>query len=309
MPLQADTLHRFLFDNAPVKGELVQLPNTWRTILHAAKKRAYPQVVTELLGQMTAACALLSANLKFDGSFIMQIHGDGPVQLLVAECRADLTIRATASLAENAIINDNMGLNELLNLHGNARFAITLDPNNRQEGQQPYQGIVPLMGETMAEILMHYMRTSEQLDTYIDLAADADNCAGILLQKLPLHGGSQNHNENQNLHVWDELDAIVQTLSPDELLNAPAETLLHRLFWQYPFEQVTTQDVLFGCTCSPQKVANMVKMLGMDEACDMIDEDNRMEVGCDFCGQTYVLSGEQVRALFDPAAEIKPQLH
>ena len=99
MQLQADNLHRFLFDNAPVKGELVQLPNTWRTILHAAKKRAYPQVVIELLGQMTAACALLSANLKFDGSFIMQIHGDGPVQLLVAECRADLTIRATASLA------------------------------------------------------------------------------------------------------------------------------------------------------------------------------------------------------------------
>ena len=103
--------------------------------------------------------------------------------------------------------------------------------------------------------------------------------------------------------VAEDLDAHM------ELLNTPADSLLHRLFWQYPFEQVTTQDVLFGCTCSPQKVANMVKMLGMDEACDMIDEDNRMEVGCDFCGQTYVLSGEQVRALSDPAAEIKPQLH
>ena len=307
MPLQADTLHRFLFDNAPVKGELVQLPNTWRTILHAAKKRAYPNRVIELLGQMTAACALLSANLKFDGSLIMQIHGDGPVQLLVVECRADLTIRATATLAENAVINDDMALSELLNLHGNARFAITLDPNNRQEGQQPYQGIVPLIGESMAEILMHYMATSEQLDTHIYLAANKHSCAGVLLQKLPLHGGSQN--DSQNLHIWDELSSIIPTLSAPELLDTASDTLLHRLFWQYPFEQITTEDVLFGCTCSPQKVANMLKMLGEEEACGMMAQDNHMEVGCDFCGQTYRLSGEQVRALFDPATDVKVQLH
>ena len=132
MTLPTDTLYRFLFANAPVKGELVQLPNTWRTITQTAKKRAYPAVVTEILGQMTAACTLLSANLKFDGSMIMQIHGDGPIQLLVVECRSDLTIRATAKVAENANIDAQMDLQTLLNQNGNARFAITLDPNERQ---------------------------------------------------------------------------------------------------------------------------------------------------------------------------------
>ena len=171
MTLPTDTLYRFLFANAPVKGELVQLPHTWHTITHTAKKRAYPAVVTEILGQMTAACTLLSANLKFDGSMIMQIHGDGPIQLLVVECRSDLTIRATAKVAENANIDAQMDLQTLLNQNGNARFAITLDPNERQPGQQPYQGIVPLHGETIAEILMHYMSASEQLDTHIELAA------------------------------------------------------------------------------------------------------------------------------------------
>ena len=131
MTLPTDTLYRFLFANAPVKGELVQLPHTWHTITHTAKKRAYPAVVTEILGQMTAACTLLSANLKFDGSMIMQIHGDGPIQLLVVECRSDLTIRATAKVAENANIDAQMDLQTLLNQNGNARFAITLDPNER----------------------------------------------------------------------------------------------------------------------------------------------------------------------------------
>ncbi len=300
MPLATDTLYRFLFTNAPVKGELVQLPNTWHTITHTAKKRAYPAVVTELLGQMTAACTLLSANLKFDGSMIMQIHGDGPIQLMVVECRSDLTIRATAKVNEQANIDADMSLQELLNQNGKARFAITLDPNDRQPGQQPYQGVVPLQGETMAEILMHYMQASEQLETHIQLAANAESCAGILLQKLPLHGGAQN--ESQNLHVWDELRSIVQTVGKDELLNTDSDTLMHRLFWQYPIEHSTEQNVQFGCTCSPQKVTDMLKMLGEEEAMDMIDESNRVEVSCDFCGQVYELTGEQVKALFDPNA-------
>ena len=307
MTLPTDTLYRFLFANAPVKGELVQLPHTWRTITHTAKKRAYPAVVTEILGQMTAACTLLSANLKFDGSMIMQIHGDGPIQLLVVECRSDLTIRATAKVAENANIDAPMDLQTLLNQNGNARFAITLDPNERQPGQQPYQGIVPLHGETIAEILMHYMSASEQLDTHIELAANSHSCAGVLLQKLPLHGGVQS--ESQNLHVWDELCSIVKTVGSEELLNTDADTLMHRLFWQYPLEHSTEQNVQFGCTCSPQKVTDMLKMLGEDEASDMLSEQNHVEVSCDFCGQAYELTAEQVRALFDPNVEPTSQLH
>ena len=307
MTLPTDTLYRFLFANAPVKGELVQLPHTWHTITHTAKKRAYPAVVTEILGQMTAACTLLSANLKFDGSMIMQIHGDGPIQLLVVECRSDLTIRATAKVAENANIDAQMDLQTLLNQNGNARFAITLDPNERQPGQQPYQGIVPLHGETIAEILMHYMSASEQLDTHIELAANSHSCAGVLLQKLPLHGGVQS--ESQNLHVWDELCSIVKTVGADELLNTDADTLMHRLFWQYPLEHSTEQNVQFGCTCSPQKVTDMLKMLGEDEASDMLSEQNHVEVSCDFCGQAYELTAEQVRALFDPNVEPTSQLH
>lgn len=295
-----DTLHRILFQNAPVKGELVQLPNTWNCLLTTNQKRHYPPVVEKLVGEMVAASALLSANLKFDGSLIMQIHGDGPILLLVAECRADLTVRAMAKLRDNAVVSEDMTLEQLINVNGQARFAITLDPNDKMPGQQPYQGIVPLDGESIAEILMHYMDASEQLDTHIQLSASHDSCAGLLLQKLPLHGGS---NTGDKAHIWEEVNHIAQTLTDEELLSKPSETILHQLFWQYPIEQHTTQDCQFGCTCTPLKVSNMLVMLGEEEAMDMV-QNAQVEVSCDFCGQEYVLSETQVKSLFSPDAKI-----
>lgn len=294
----SDTLHRFLFKNAPVKGEFVRLPKTWRDI---RAHRRYPALVEKVLGELVAASALLSANLKFDGSLIMQIHGDGPVQLLVAECRSDLTVRATAKLRDDAVIDSQMSLVDLINQNGDGRFAITLDPNNRQEGQQPYQGIVPLIGTSMAEILTHYMESSEQLDTVIQLAADDQHAAGFLLQRLPDHGGTLNA---ASTHSWAELANIGQTLGTTELLETDTDTLMHRLFWEHPIDAHTTEPVQFACTCSPAKVANMLTMLGIDEATEMLDEQREINVSCDFCGQKYNLNAAQVQALFEPDADV-----
>lgn len=293
-----DTLHRFLFQTSPVKGEITHLPNTWRDI--RAHKR-YPAAVEKILGELVAASALLSANLKFDGSLIMQIHGDGPVQLLVAECRSDLTVRATAKVRDNAVITDDMDMTALINAHGNGKFAITLDPNHRQEGQQPYQGIVPLEGNSMAQVLMHYMSASEQLDTLIQLAADSDNAAGFLLQRLPSHGGGLNVDFTNS---WDELENIGRTLGTEELLKHDTDTLMHRLFWEHPRDAHTTEPVQFACTCSPAKVANMIHMLGIEEATEMLDEQREINVSCDFCGQKYNLNAAQVQALFEPDADV-----
>src|SRR5690606_23017395 len=142
----ADTLQKFLFEDASVRGELVELPDTWRQVL---ARRSYPPAVQNTLGQMLAAAALLSANLKFNGALIMQIHGDGPVSLLVVECDAQLRMRATAKLAADSVIADDASFTELVNQHGNGRFAITLDPKDKLPGQQAYQGIVPLDGATV----------------------------------------------------------------------------------------------------------------------------------------------------------------
>ena len=131
-----DNLQKFMFEHAGVRGELVELPNTWQEIL---SHQHYPQPVKVILGELLAAAALLSANLKFNGSMIMQIHGDGPIKLLVVECDSELRLRATAKLAANAVIADDATLSDLVHSHGQGRFVITLDPNDKMPGQQAYQ--------------------------------------------------------------------------------------------------------------------------------------------------------------------------
>src|ERR1041384_6845689 len=157
-----DTLQKFIFDNAADRGELIEISDTWREI---QARHAYPKAVRTALGEMVAASALLSANLKFNGAIVMQIFGDGPVRLLVVECDAQLRIRATAKLAPDAELADDASLTEMFNAHGKGRFVITLDPVDKVPGQQPYQGVVPLIGDDMATVIENYMLRSEQMDT------------------------------------------------------------------------------------------------------------------------------------------------
>ena len=288
-----DNLQKFMFENAGVRGELVELPNTWQQIL---SNQTYPPAVKTILGELLAASALLSSNLKFNGTMVMQIHGDGPVKLLVVECDADLNLRATAKMREDAIIADDANLTELIHAHGQGRFVITLDPNDKMPGQHAYQGIVPLDGETVATVIENYMMRSEQLDTKIWLAADDQVARGMLLQKLPMTGGHQASDkkdsapelkEENETEAWNRAMALGGTLKQAELLNTDIETLMRRLFWEETLRVFTVQHPKFLCNCSREKVGNMLKMLGESEINTAISELGKLDIHCDFCGKLY----------------------
>ncbi|AOZ05772.1 Hsp33 family molecular chaperone HslO [Cupriavidus malaysiensis] len=321
-----DTLQKFLFDAAPVRGELVRLESTWREVL---ERQHYPAPVRQLLGEMMAAAALLSANLKFNGALVMQLHGDGPVRMLVVECLSDLSLRATAKLAEDVELADDATLAELVNVGGRGRFAITLDPHDKLPGQQPYQGIVPLADEngplaSMSEVLEHYMHSSEQLDTRLWLAADDQVAAGMLLQKLPSYGGTleaghareaavvgetggalDGVGQAQDLDTWDRACQLGATLKAPELLAESPDTLLRRLFWEdlqaaglRVFEPARPQ---FRCSCSRAKVAGMLQSLGREEIEGLLAERGAADIRCDFCGQQYHFDAVDCAQLFAPA--------
>ncbi|SDD22969.1 molecular chaperone Hsp33 [Cupriavidus sp. YR651] len=306
-----DLLQKFLFDAAPVRGELVRMEATWQEVLN---RHAYPAPVRRLLGEMMAAAALLSANLKFNGALVMQLHGDGPVRMLVVECLSDLSMRATAKIAEGADVADDATLTQLVNVHGHGRFAITLDPQDKLPGQQAYQGIVPLSDEhgplaTMGAVLEHYMQASEQLDTRLWLASNDQVAAGMLLQKLPSYGGTMegqgsqpaqvgetgaplgDEGRAQDLDTWDRACQLGATLKDEELLAESPDTLLRRLFWEdlqatglRVFDPLTPH---FQCSCSRAKVAGMLQSLGQAEVESIIAERGHVEIHCDFCGQRY----------------------
>ncbi|MGV3726934.1 Hsp33 family molecular chaperone HslO [Hydrogenophaga sp.] len=297
-------LHKFVFEGLPVRGMLVRLTDAWQDILQRHREGGgYPTAVTELLGEMTAAATLMQANIKFNGALIMQIMGDGPVKLAVAEVQPDLSLRATATVVGE--VAQDAPLSHMVNVNNQGRCAITLDPKDRLPGQQPYQGVVPLFGdqreklEKLSEVIEHYMLQSEQLDTRLVLAADDKIAAGLLIQRLPLQGsanlaGQSGARDEDQIGVnedYNRIAILASSLKREELLTLDADTILRRLFWEEDvrrFEPLTGEHgPRFACTCSRERVGGMLRSLGRDEVESILAEQGQVEVGCEFCGAQY----------------------
>jgi molecular chaperone Hsp33 len=308
-------LHKFLFEGLPVRGMVVRLTDGWREVLRRREQggESWPEPVRALMGQMAAAAVLMQANIKFNGALVLQVFGDGPVRLAVAEVQPDLAFRVTATVT--GAVADGATLEAMLNVGGGGRCAITLDPKDKLPGQQPYQGVVPLHGDLreplqqLSEVLAHYMLQSEQLDTRLILAANDDVAAGLLIQRLPVEGSGnlgagRNEDEIGLNEAYNRISLLAGTLSSDELLGLDVDTLLRRLFWEENlrrFEPMRGELApRFACACSRERVAQMLRGLGQEEVDSVIAEQGRVEVGCEFCGSKYHFDAVDAGELFVP---------
>jgi len=318
-----DELHKFLFEGLPVRGMLVRLTDSWRDLLRRRDPAhggggAFAPPVRGLLGEMAAASVLMQSNIKFNGALILQVQGVGPVKLAVAEAQPDLSFRVTASVV--AEVPPQAGLEALLNVDGRGRCSITLDPRDRQPGQQPYQGVVPLHGDRgeplqcLSEVLEHYMLQSEQLDTRLVLAANDEIAAGLLIQRLPsagagnLEGQAAERNED-GIGLSEDFNRIAHlaaTLTSDELLSLDAPTVLRRLFWEEKLLRFAPLTPRFACTCSRNRVGGMLLGLGRTEVDEVLAERGNVEVGCEFCGAQYRFDAVDVGELFVAPADHPP---
>jgi molecular chaperone Hsp33 len=288
----SDSLQRFLLESTPVRGEIVHLDATWRAVL---ERRRYPAQLQALLGDMMAAAALLSAILKFEGSLIMQMQGNGPVQLLVVEATSEHTLRATAKW-EGELVQGSV--TELL---GAGRFVISIVPRG---GKQTYQSIVAIEGETIAQALEHYMAKSEQLETRLWLASDSRQAAGMLLQKLPAA-------PTQDTDAWNRATQLGETIRREELLSLPAREIIRRLYHEEDVRVFDSRPVAFRCSCSRERVTSMLRMLGHNEVKSIIAERNTVEVDCEFCGRHYTFDAVDAEQVFaaDLITRAQPTRH
>ncbi len=325
-------LHKFIFEGLPVRGAVVRLTDAWGEILRRRASNtshgAYPPAVQNLLGEMTAAAVLMQSNIKFNGALVLQVFGDGPVKLAVVEVQSNLAVRATATV--NGVVDAQASLSQLVNVDNAGRCAITLDPQDRQPGQQPYQGVVPLFGdhreklEKFSDVLQHYMLQSEQLDTTLVLAADDKVAAGLLIQRLPMAGAANlsgtaaRADEDQiglNEH-YNRIAMLASSLKREELLTLDVDTILHRLFWEETllrFEPLQGETgPHFSCTCSRERVGRMIQGLGPQEAQSILQERADIEVGCDFCAAQYRFDAVDVAQIFHQPEQVSPasgQIH
>jgi molecular chaperone Hsp33 len=250
------------------------------------ERHEYPPVLRTVLGELMAAGALLAATLKFDGSIILQLQGNGPVKLIVVECTSEQTLRATAKW--DGELEDDAGFGTLL---GDGRFVITLVPT---DGGQTYQGVVAIDSAGVAASLEHYMQNSEQLDTRLWLVAGKERAAGLLLQKLPAR-------EDPDEDSWNRATKLAETITDPELLQLPAQNLLHRLYHEEDIRLFEPRPVSFRCSCSAERVAAMLKMLGLAEVRAILEERDTVEVTCEFCNRAYHYDRVDAEQLFAAA--------
>lgn len=299
-----DTLHHFLFEDSfnnpmPIRGNLVRLNHTFTQGL---QHQTLPTVLKIALGELMAASALLSSTLKMDGVMVLQLQSKGVLKLLVVECTSDLKMRATAKWDETQ--TDKLAQQSFFNLIKNGQFIITLDP---KEGEA-YQGIVPIEGETIAQMLENYMLRSQQIDTTLWLQSDETSASGMLLQKLP---ETLSNTFEPDSDAWNRVNQLANTVSDDELQHLAAETLLTRLFAEENVRLFEPKPTQFYCSCNQTSVASMLRMLGRDELDSILAEFGKIEVNCDFCNKHYLFDAVDTAQILatDAAINISQAKH
>src|ERR1700688_3692955 len=297
-----DCLHRFMFDQYPIRGHLVHLDAAWRALtLH----REYPAAIRDTLGEAVAASLLLAATVKFEGVLSLQLQGDGPVHLMLAQCTGGLGVRGLARYREGVHTGTRAGADarsdadRIVDLIGAGNLTVTLETD---DGAQRYQGIVPIAGRRLAESLQVYFENSEQLPTRLRLHADAFGVSGMLLQKLPVADAPLCAAAVDAAAVedaWRRVQLIGETLTPEELQTLADADILHRLFNEDDVRLFEPAPVYFRCRGSRERVSRMLQGLGDAETRSVLAERGEVEVRCDFCNRAYVFDAVDVAQLFN----------
>ncbi|GAW86350.1 molecular chaperone Hsp33 [Bathymodiolus platifrons methanotrophic gill symbiont] len=279
---EKDILRRFLFDGLAVRGEWLNLTESWQA---AKQHHQYPEPVIQLLGEALVAATLLSATIKFNGNLILQAQGDGPLKSLVAQSSNKKEIRGWARCD-----NDSTG-NNLPDLLGAGRIVLTIEPDQGE----PYQGIVPLIGDRLENAVETYFTQSEQLKTRLWLFANEHQAAGLLIQELP----AQQDTETQE--DWTRIEALANTISKEELLTLPCEEVLHRLFNEEPVRLFTAEPISFKCRCSVEKVETTLLSLGREAVDEILAEQSEIIADCEFCSTKYHFDKVDIARVFSGA--------
>ena len=293
----ADSLVKLLFPNQNCHVQSIRLTDSWQQMKASLEA---PAPVLRMLGELAAAAALMASGLKFEGALVLQIVGDGPVKLALVEVRSGLKIRATVQMRAGMEVPPNATFKDMVNANGQGRCAAILDLADRRPNEDPYQGVVPLTGNTVAETLEGFMTMSEQLPTRMWLSADENAAGGLIMQRLPAHGGkaAEGTTEDTVEEGFREVQTFAQTVTPSELLEIEPMELCRRLFWELNPNVLDELTPTFSCRCSRENITQMIRSFGEKEAREIIAEQGTLKVRCEFCGSIYLFDAKDIDAIF-----------
>lgn len=289
-PSPDDFLHRFRLENAGVRGALVRLDRTWQRV---NANGDYDAALADLLGRTLAASALFTGTIKFQGRLSIHVRHSGALRLLFAECTDKGELRGIARA--DAALPDAQP-----KLQPGAQLAITIE-NAATDSR--YQGLVAVESDDLERAFEGYFERSEQLPTRIVLASAGNRCGGILLQQIAGTGGAP----MGDVDGWNRVGHLLATLTTPELLELAPQDILLRLFHDEAVRMQPAQPLSFACTCSRERVAEMLRSLGRAESDSVIAEQGSVETTCEFCNRRYVFDAADIDSVFaDVGADATP---
>jgi molecular chaperone Hsp33 len=293
-----DLLRPFQLERSHLRGRFVRLGQTVDYVLSA---HAYPPPVSDLLGQLLVLAGALAGGLKFKGSFSLQIRGDGPVRLLVADCTNDGRMRGYAGFDAEAVAD--LADAAPMALLGKGVLALTID--QRSVGGEISQGIVDLAGETLSDCMLGYFERSEQVRTGIRVAVGKDpmtdrwQAGAIVVQALPVTDPRKEMEADED---WRRAMVLLGTATDTELLD-PAlgpDDLLFRLFHEDGVRVFQPLTLFPGCGCDENRVTTMLQSFPLDDIEAMRQEDGGITVTCQFCSRVYQFDRDRLGKLLAP---------
>ena len=275
-----DTLQRFMFEHASIRGEIAHLDETYKTII---QQQPYPAMVRHLLGQALVSCVLLTGSIKFEGQISLQFQGDKRLPLLLVQCDHQLQLRGYAKYQSD---DDTIDYDAAF-LAGKMVLTITQDNQT-----QAYQSVVPITSVHMADNLMYYLAQSEQISSRVWLAVDDERASGMLLQLMP------DKDTQQREEFWEYAVQIGQTISEHELLTLDNPTILYRLYHETELRLYPARLVCFKCRCNEERMKQALTVLGETDVRQLLQEKGIIDVQCDFCNRHFTFDAIDVTLLF-----------
>jgi len=309
-----DTVLPFQLDRSDTRGRVARLDGVLSGIL---KQHDYPPAVEALVAEMALLTALIGQTIKLRWKLSLQVQSNGPVRMIATDFYAPTSdgeparIRAYASYDPDRI-TDGTAMEQV----GDGYFAILMDQG---EGMQPYQGITPLTGATLASSAEAYFAQSEQLPTKFSLSFGQSKepgvpqhwrAGGIMIQHMPkaspeMSGGGSgedgllladdllDEDEGEN---WKRVNFHLATVDDMELIgpSLPTNDLLFRLFHEEGPRVFDALPVRFGCTCSEERVRRSLSIYSAKDIEKMTTDDGRVTADCQFCGAHYNLDPKSV---------------
>ncbi len=281
-------IQTFVLEDSGIRGAVVRLEEIWQQVIAA---HDYPLEVRKLLGEGVVSTLLLASGLKTTPSVSLQLQGEGPLKLLLVQCRDGQRVRGMASFKAHD------GATPLL---GDGKLVVNLD-TGKPNGF--FQGIVPLISATLEECLESYFAQSEQLDTRLVLRSDTQRVAGLLLQVLPGRG------EERAADAFEAAAACAATVSVEELTHLAAEELLPKLFAGQSIRLFSARSVAHDCRCTPERLAGVVRMLGPEELKSLLAEQGHVELKCEFCNRAFRYDDAQIDAIMRGTPQASSAVH